>query len=160
MVNAGRVLIIAQGAWSSLQNYEQLDLVTRGDIAYLARRASVGVDPSTDTQMTYWQPFGTAAKIATLTTPGLVMPDGQTITIESDGTIKAKIGEITSKTLVAGQTSVTFTNIPTQGDYVVDFFTSTGINYVGINTATAGEVTLTFKAQQSDVLVSCRISEV
>lgn len=83
MVNAGRILIIPQGEWSNLTNYQQLDLVTKGDVAYIARRASVGVDPSTDVQMTYWQPFGTAAKIATDEVPGLVMPDGTTITIDT-----------------------------------------------------------------------------
>ena len=83
MVNAGRILIIPQGEWTNLTNYQQLDLVTKGDVAYIARRASVGVDPSTDVQMTYWQPFGTAAKIATDEVPGLVMPDGTTITIDS-----------------------------------------------------------------------------
>lgn len=84
MVNAGRILIIPQGEWTNLTNYQQLDLVTKGDVAYIARRASVGVDPSTDVQMTYWQPFGTAAKIATEEVPGLVMPDGTTITIEPE----------------------------------------------------------------------------
>lgn len=92
MVNAGRILILAKGNWSNLVNYEQLDLVTKGDIAYLARQASVGVDPSTDTQMTYWQPFGSAAKIADTTTPGLVMPDGTTITIDiNTGLIQANL---------------------------------------------------------------------
>ena len=61
MVNAGRILIIAKGAWDSLTSYEQLDLVTRNDTAYLARQGSVGVDPATDTAMTYWQPFGTTS---------------------------------------------------------------------------------------------------
>lgn len=93
MVNAGRILILAKGNWSNLVNYEQLDLVTKGDIAYLARQASVGVDPSTDTQMTYWQPFGSAAKIADTSTPGLVMPDGTTITIDTNtGLIQASLG--------------------------------------------------------------------
>lgn len=91
MVNAGRILIIAQGEWSNLTNYEQLDLVTKGDIAYLARRASVGVDPSTDTQMTYWQPFGSAAKIATTEVAGLVMPDGNTITVDAAGLIAVSL---------------------------------------------------------------------
>lgn len=92
MINAGRVLIIPKGEWTNLESYEMLDLVTRGDIAYIARQASVGVDPATDTQLTYWQPFGTAAKIATTTTPGLVMPDGTTITIDATGLISANIG--------------------------------------------------------------------
>lgn len=92
MINAGRVLIIPKGEWTNLESYEMLDLVTRGDIAYIARQASVGVDPATDTQLTYWQPFGTAAKIATTTIPGLVMPDGTTVTIDATGLISANIG--------------------------------------------------------------------
>lgn len=91
MVNAGRILIIAKGAWDSLTSYEQLDLVTRNDTAYLARQGSVGVDPATDTAMTYWQPFGTAVKIATTSVPGIVMPDGTTITIDETGLITADL---------------------------------------------------------------------
>jgi hypothetical protein len=92
MVNAGRILIIAKGAWDSLTSYEQLDLVTRNDTAYLARQGSVGVDPATDTAMTYWQPFGTAVKVATTSVPGIVMPDGTTITIDETGLITANLG--------------------------------------------------------------------
>lgn len=92
MVNAGRVLIIPKGTWSNLQNYEMLDLVSLDGVAYLARAASVGQNPSTDTSMTYWQPFGTASEIATTSKPGLVMPDGQTITIDATGLIQADLG--------------------------------------------------------------------
>ena len=96
MVNAGRILIIAKGEWSNLVNYEQLDLVSYNQVAYLARQASVGVNPSTDSSMTYWQPFGSVSDIATTTTPGLVMPDGTTITIDNTGLIQAyvKISDI------------------------------------------------------------------
>ena len=92
MVNAGRILILAKGAWSATTNYTQLDLVSYNSIAYLARQASVGVNPAQDTQMNYWMPFGSAASIATTSTPGLVMPDGQTITITNTGLIKAVLG--------------------------------------------------------------------
>lgn len=92
MVNAGRVLIIPKGTWSNLQNYEMLDLVSLDGVAYLARAASVGQNPSTDTSMTYWQPFGTASEIATTSKPGLVMPDGQSITIDATGLIQANLG--------------------------------------------------------------------
>ena len=92
MVNAGRILIIPKGTWSNLQNYEMLDLVSLDGVAYLARAASVGQNPSTDISMTYWQPFGTASEIATTSEPGLVMPDGQTITIDATGLIQANLG--------------------------------------------------------------------
>lgn len=87
MVNAGRVLIIPKGAWSNLTPYEMLDLVSEGDKAYLARQASVGMRPSEDISMTYWQPFGSSASIATTDTPGLVMPDGVTIKVDETGLI-------------------------------------------------------------------------
>ena len=104
MVNAGRVLIIPKGTWSNLVTYEMLDLVTDGDIAYIAKQSSVGQKPSNDTSMTYWQPFGTAAKIATTSEPGLVMPDGTTITVDNTGLISAVVG-------ITGLTDVTLTTL-------------------------------------------------
>lgn len=107
MANAGRVLILAKGAWSATTNYTQLDMVSHNSVAYLARQASVGVDPSTDAQMNYWMPFGSAAQIATTSTAGLVMPDGQTITVTNTGLIKAVLG-------INDLTDVTITS-PTNG---------------------------------------------
>jgi hypothetical protein len=103
MANAGRVLILAKGAWSATTNYVQLDMVSHNSVAYLARQASVGIDPSTDVQMSYWMPFGSAASIATTSTPGLVMPDGTTIMITNTGLIKAVlgIGDITGVTIAS-----------------------------------------------------------
>lgn len=80
MVNAGRILIIAKGAWGSTVSYQQLDLVSYDNKAYLARQASVGVNPSTDASMTYWQPFGTT-----------VEPDSETIVTNEDGQITVNI---------------------------------------------------------------------
>lgn len=91
MVIAGRVLIIPQGEWTNLRPYEMLDLVSEGDKAYIARQASVGMRPSEDASMTYWQPFGSSASIATTDTPGLVMPDGVTITVDATGLIVASL---------------------------------------------------------------------
>jgi hypothetical protein len=62
-------------------------------------------------------------------------------------------------TLTSGSTTVTFTNLPTSGNNVIDFFTSTGINYTAISQS-SGSVTLTFDAQSTDVTVTCRIEEV
>ena len=266
MVNAGRILIIAKGEWSNLVNYEQLDLVSYNQVAYLARQASVGVNPSTDSSMTYWQPFGSVSDIATTTTPGLVMPDGTTITIDNTGLIQAnvgisdikdvditnlatgdvirynatsqkwenvsissiqttveqiiapvedstttsqsysvgesfirnnvlyraklpisqgtswsslvlntdyeaapsvsaqnqtlvnKVGTVTSKTLAANATSVQF-DVPTSGDYVIDFFSSDGSNYTAIDLSVTGKATLTFEADASARTISCRVAQ-
>ena len=67
---------------------------------------------------------------------------------------------ILSQTLVAGNTSVTFTTIPTTGDNLINFYTSTGINYTAIDTSIAGQVTLTFDSQLADVVVKCEIKEI
>lgn len=64
------------------------------------------------------------------------------------------------QTLAIGSTSVTFTNLPTTGNHLIDFFTSNGINYTEIDTSTAGQVTLTFDEQDVAVTVYCKISEV
>ena len=72
----------------------------------------------------------------------------------------AKKPIVKTKTLTAGSINVTFTDIPTSGDYMIDFFTSSGINYTAINTVTAGRITLTFDAQSAAVTVYCRIEEV
>lgn len=63
---------------------------------------------------------------------------------------------VTSKTLTAGATSISFT-VPTTGDYLIDFYTSSGVAYKEINTSVSGTVTLTFKAQASNITVYCRI---
>lgn len=110
MVSAGRVLIVPKGAWSNLTPYVMLDLVSEGDKAYLARQASVGVRPSEDINMTYWQPFGSSASIATTDTPGLVMPDGVTITVDATGLIVANLN-------VADLKDIKLTNLA-NGDFL------------------------------------------
>lgn len=138
MVNAGRILIIPKGQWSNLVSYNMLDLVTEGSIAYIARQASVGVNPSTDTSMTYWQTFGSAAEIATTTTPGIVMPDGTTITVDVDGLIKANVGieditDVDIATLTDGQvlrynsTSQKWENVDLSADNVRYDNTNSGL---------------------------------
>ena len=68
-------------------------------------------------------------------------------------------GIILKKTMTAGSTTVTFTDIPTDGDYLVDFYNSFGINYTEI-TPSSGSVTLTYPAQSADMAVYCEIREV
>lgn len=80
MVSAGRVLIVGKGEWNALTDYQQLDMVSYDNKAYLARQASVGVNPSTDVSMTYWQPFGSAAE-----------PDQETIIKNSEGELAVNI---------------------------------------------------------------------
>lgn len=70
------------------------------------------------------------------------------------------VPKIKTATLSASATTVTFTGLPTTGNHIIDFTTSTGINYTEIDTSTLGQATLTFEAQESVVTVYCRIEEV
>lgn len=67
---------------------------------------------------------------------------------------------VTTQTLAAGSTSVTFTGLPTTGDYLIDFYTSTGIEHTDMDISIAGQATLTFDAQSSNIVVFCKIKEV
>ena len=133
MVNAGRVLIIPKGAWTNLTSYEMLDLVSEGDKAYLARQASVGVRPSEDASMTYWQPFGSSASIATTDTPGLVMPDGVTITVDATGLIVASL-------IVSDLKDIKITNLATGDVLKYDGTQSKWVN-VALGTAASRNAT-------------------
>lgn len=72
--------------------------------------------------------------------------------------VEGKIGTVTSKTLDANATSISFA-VPSTGNYIVDFFVSDGSNYTAISTI-VGSVTLTFEAVASARTVSCRVSGV
>lgn len=146
MNNAGRVLIIPRGTWSNLVSYEMLDLVSLDGVAYLARAASVGQNPSQDTQMNYWQPFGTASQIATTTTPGLVMPDGQTITIDATGLIQANIG-------ISDLNNVTITSIA-NGQILVYDSTAGAWKNVSLGTAALRNATSSIISGSTDLIES------
>lgn len=146
MANAGRVLILAKGAWSATTNYVQLDMVSHNSVAYLARQASVGVDPSTDVAMNYWMPFGSAAQIATTSTPGLVMPDGTTITITNTGLIKAAlgIGDITGVTIAS----------PTNGQVLKYNSTTQKWENSSLGTAAGKNFTTSISSGSGDLITS------
>lgn len=89
-------------------------------------------------------------------------PTDTSVTVTVDSVIAnytIPIRTYTTEILTSGSTTVTFTGIPTSGNYAIDFFTSTGINYTAISES-SGSVTLTFDAQQTDVTVTCRIEEI
>ena len=66
---------------------------------------------------------------------------------------------IKSQTLVAGNTSITFTGIPTSGDYFANIYTSTGISYATLDTTTAGQITVTFDPQNANITVYLKLEE-
>ena len=53
MASAGRVLILPKGDYDSTKEYEMLDLVFHGGTSWLAKKSSVGVEPS-DANNEYW----------------------------------------------------------------------------------------------------------
>lgn len=146
MVNAGRVLIIPKGAWTNLTPYEMLDIVSEGDKAYLARQASVGVRPSEDASMTYWQPFGSSASIATTDTPGLVMPDGVTITVDATGLIVASLN-------VSDLKDIKITNLANGDILKYDGTQSKWVN-VALGTAASRNATSSITSGSTDLIES------
>lgn len=81
----------------------------------------------------------------------------QELTAENQ-TLTNKVGTVTSKTLAANATSVQF-DVPTSGDYVIDFFSSDGSNYTAIDLSVSGKATLTFEADASARTISCRVAQ-
>lgn len=75
------------------------------------------------------------------------------------GNANARIGTVTSQTLAANVTSVSF-SVPTSGDYLIDFWASDGSNYTAIDTSVSGTATLTYDAVSSARTIYCKISEV
>lgn len=146
MVIAGRVLIIPKGAWTNLTPYEMLDLVSEGDKAYLARQASVGMRPSEDASMTYWQPFGSSASIATTDTPGLVMPDGVTITVDATGLIVASLN-------VADLKDVRITNLANGNVLMYNGTQSKWVN-VALGTAASRNATSEITSESTKLIES------
>ena len=74
--------------------------------------------------------------------------------------IDAHAGTVTSQTLAANATQVTFTGIPTTGDHIVDFYITDGSNYKDIDISTAGTAVLTYEASASARTVFCSVKEV
>lgn len=75
------------------------------------------------------------------------------------GNANARIGSVTSQTLAADATSVSF-SVPTSGNHLIDFWASDGSNYTAIDTSVSGTATLTYDAVSSARTIYCKISEV
>jgi hypothetical protein len=56
MATAGRILIMPKGAWNESVSYENLDLVSHNSRAWIAKKTSVGIEPS-DANAEYWHDF-------------------------------------------------------------------------------------------------------
>ena len=56
MATAGRILIMPKGTWNAETTYENLDMVAHGGRAWLAKKTSVGIEPS-DANAEFWHDF-------------------------------------------------------------------------------------------------------
>lgn len=54
MASAGRILIIPKGEYDSSVTYEMLDLVKHNGTSWIAKKTTVGIEPSVDNSE-YWQ---------------------------------------------------------------------------------------------------------
>ena len=75
------------------------------------------------------------------------------------GNANARVGTVTSQTLAANVTNVSF-SVPTSGNHLIDFWASDGSNYTAIDTSVSGTATLTYDAVSSARTIYCKISEV
>ena len=67
---------------------------------------------------------------------------------------KQDVPVLMSQTLFAGQESVTFTNVPTEGIVITDIYTSkAGLGYESIDDSTAGTIIVNYEAQEEDLIV-------
>lgn len=102
--------------------------------------------------------IGNINTITSLIGNGTPTTTDQTI-IGAINEINAKVGSVTSATLAANATTVSFT-VPTTGDNLIDFYCEGGANYTAIDTSVAGTVTLTYEAALVPRTVSIMIKEV
>lgn len=102
--------------------------------------------------------IGTVNSITSLIGNGTPTTTDQTI-IGAINEINAKVGSVSSATLAANATSVSFT-VPTTGDHLIDFYCEGGANYTAIDTSVSGTVTLTYEAALTSRTVSMMIKEV
>lgn len=84
---AGRVSIVPKGEWDMETTYQRLDLVTYNGRAYLAKRTSVGYEPTDGDD---WMLLFETSGIATETEAGIVLPDNLTILIDDNGEISVQ----------------------------------------------------------------------
>ena len=109
MKNAGRAGIVPKDDFDINIKYKRLDAVMYDKSLYIAKKdVPLGTLP-TDT--TYWMKsiYGNKEPIATTVTVGVVKPDGDTITVDEDGTLhgQSKVDEMTGATADADGTSGT-----------------------------------------------------
>lgn len=66
--------------------------------------------------------------------------------------------QMVSQILRAGQTSITFSNIPLTDNMIEVYTSKDGLDYVTLDDSVAGRVTITYEAQSEDVTVFLKVS--
>lgn len=92
-INAGRILYLNKGVWDSAKTYFHLDMVNYNNIVYVCRVASTTQRPlSASGQLSPdWDKFieQTAVAKATSQLAGILIVDGKTIGVDSNGVLSA-----------------------------------------------------------------------
>lgn len=86
--NLGTVMPIPKGEWVIGTTYKKLNIVSHKGSSYIAIQENA-VEPSDDG--INWMLVARGASIAQVGLPGVVMPDGDTIVIEENGTISTGV---------------------------------------------------------------------
>lgn len=95
MNDAGKISFLPRGEYDSGTMYEALDVVKYDGMVWAAKKSSKGITPAEGEN---WMCLLTAADYATADEPGIVKPDGDTITVDGSGTIKINIDSELSDT--------------------------------------------------------------
>lgn len=89
VVEYGTVAIVPKGDWKPGIQYEAGNLVTKDGSSYVAhKKPPIGNLP---TDNAYWQVSAQGTSKATINNLGTVKPDGTTTTVDSNGTLSAKV---------------------------------------------------------------------
>ena len=83
---AGRILMLLKGDWNYTTQYYMLDKVNHNNFSWVCKKDCIDIEPS-DENVEYWQKDGSVVSMATTEIVGVVKPDGETITIDEDGTL-------------------------------------------------------------------------
>ena len=83
---AGRILMLLKGDWNYTTQYYMLDKVNHNNFSWVCKKDCIDIEPS-DENVEYWQKDGSVVSMATTEIVGIVKPDGETITIDEDGTL-------------------------------------------------------------------------
>ena len=101
MNNAGKIAIVPAGEYDSARMYSRLSCVRHNGKVFLSKKETLGHEPIQDDE--WWMYMISAAAsedyvmktdIATIGSLGIVKPDGQSIVVDGNGTLSAKLNMV------------------------------------------------------------------